>query len=189
MRCHYIPGKFSEARRRRRPKSDPLLRTITCHIMSQMRIQTHTCSDARRVATAPRWCRAAATPELELTRTKLSPGAVAQLQPAHRDGPEALPVPVTRQVLAATKLSDFAGWVPDSTQHQPALPAVPGVAMRAGVLGFFQGLRPGRGPHSATKPPRHGGPACACTCCGQHSGGPPAGVEAAQRKRSTSVVK
>ena len=138
MRCHYIPGKFSEARRRRRPKSDPLLRTITCHIMSQMRIQTHTCSDARRVATAPRWCRAAATPELELTRTKLSPGAVAQLQPAHRDGPEALPVPVTRQVLAATKLSDFAGWVPDSTQHQPALPAVPGVAMRAGVLGLVQ---------------------------------------------------
>ena len=161
-------------------------RDVRCYVTNA---RTHTCSDARRVATAPRWCRAAATPELELTRTKLSPGAVARLQPAHRDGPEALPVPATRQVLAATKLSDFAGWVPDSTQHQPALPAVPGVAMRAGVLGFFQGLRPGRGPHSATKPPRHGGPACACTCCGQHSGGPPAGVEAAQRKRSTSVVK
>ena len=53
---------------------------------------------------------------------------------------------------------------------------VPGVAMRAGVLGFFECPWPGRSPDGATKPPGHGGPACACTCCGQHSGGPPAGI-------------
>ena len=121
MRCHYIPGKFSEARRRRRPKSDPLLRTITCHIMSQMRIQTHTCSDARRVATAPRWCRAAATPELELTRNPAL--GLSHCSPRTETGRKRSPLhPLGRSSHPAARLSDFGGWAPDSTQPASTSP-------------------------------------------------------------------